>query len=367
MPLLPPPFPGPLTAERCPLRTPDDVAHMLQLHALGWGVKRIARELGCAKNTVNKYVTQGAWRAAAPVARVGVLDALQPWMAACFHQHHGHADVVRQALQREHQLTVRFETRPGEQLQIDFGERTVVIAGVPERVYCFVATLGYSRRLHVRVFLHSRQTAWLEGLESTFTAFGGVPETVRLDNAKALVLRHVVATREVTFHPRLLAFAQHWGFRPIACAPYRAQTKGNDERGVGYVKHNALAGHTFESFAARASFLPTREWMRRVQVDGTIELHRNWYSVPWRYLRATVRGHQHGERVTITYGAAIIAAHQVAVGTRVRRVDPAHLVGITARAQGEASAERVLPAATLLRPLAAYGEAAGETPCGIAA
>lgn len=98
---LPPPFPGPLAVERSALRTPDDVDRMLQLHALGWGVKRIARELGCAKNTVKQYVTQGDWRPAAPVVRVGVLDALQPWLAACFHQHHGNADVVRQALRRE--------------------------------------------------------------------------------------------------------------------------------------------------------------------------------------------------------------------------------------------------------------------------
>ena len=97
---LPPPFPGPLTVERSALRTPDDVDRMLQLHALGWGVKRIARELGCAKNTVKKYVTQGDWRPASPVVRVGVLDALQPWLTACFHQHHGNADVVRQALLR---------------------------------------------------------------------------------------------------------------------------------------------------------------------------------------------------------------------------------------------------------------------------
>jgi transposase len=428
-----PPFPGPLTAERSPLRTPDDVARMLQLHALGWGVKRIARELGCAKNTVKRYLAQGAWRPPAPPARVGVLDALQPWLAACFHQHHGNADVVRQALQREHQLTVslrtveravaplrqalraaaratvRFETRPGEQLQIDFGERTVEIAGVKERVYVFVATLGYSRRVHVRVFSHARQTAWLEGLESTFAAFGGVPETVLLDNAKALVLRHVVATREVTFHPRLLAFAQHWGVRPIACAPYRAQTKGKDERGVGYVKHNALAGHAFDSFAAleahldawtrevadvrvhgttgeapilrftrdeaatlaplaaRASFQPMREWWRRVQVDCTIELHRNWYSVPWRYLGETVRVQQQGERVTVHYGAAVIAEHLVVVGTRVRRVDPAHLVGITARTRLAIGAEPPPVTASLLRPLTEYAVAVGELPCGAAA
>ena len=124
---------------------------------------------------------------------------------------------------------------------------------------------------------------------------------------------------------------------------------------------------TLTPLASRASFQPTREWMRRVQVDCTIELHRNWYSVPWRFLGETVRVQQHGERVTITYGAAIIADHHVAVGTRVRRVDPAHLIGITARTQSETSVERQRPAATLLRPLTEYGEAAGETPCEIAA
>ncbi len=72
--------------------------------------------------------------------------------------------------------------------------------------------------------------------------------------------------------------------------------------------------------------------MRGVQFDGTTEHHRNWYSIPWRYLGETVRVQHHGEREMTTYGAAIIADHPVAVGTRLRRVDPAHLVGIIARA-----------------------------------
>jgi transposase len=53
--------------------------------------------------------------------------------------------------------SVRFETRPGEQMQIDFGERRIEIGGVPTRVPLFVATLGYSRRLHVRAFGHDQR------------------------------------------------------------------------------------------------------------------------------------------------------------------------------------------------------------------
>ena len=91
-----------------------------------------------------------------------------------------------------------------------------------------MATLGYSRRPHVRAFRHERQAAWFEGMESAFRTFGGVPAEVLLDNARALVERHDAATREVVFNAKLQAFAKHWGFRPRACAPYRARTKGKD-------------------------------------------------------------------------------------------------------------------------------------------
>ena len=72
------------------------------------------------------------------------------------------------------------------------------------------------------------------------------------------------------FNAELLAFARHWGFRPRACAPYRARTKGKDERGVGYVKRNAIAGRSFASFAALEAHLDA--WMREVadvRIHGT--------------------------------------------------------------------------------------------------
>ena len=48
----------------------------------------------------------------------------------------------RQELRAEALATVRFETPPGKQLQIDFGERLVEIDGRKVKVFLFVATLG---------------------------------------------------------------------------------------------------------------------------------------------------------------------------------------------------------------------------------
>jgi transposase len=211
---------------------------------------------------------------------------LADWLSATFNQHRGNADVVRQELERQHGIvvslrtveravqplrqalraearaTVRFETPPGKQLQIDFGEIRSEIGGERVRVYLFVATLGYSRRCYTQAFRHERQSAWLDGIEGAFHHFGGLPEEILLDNARALVTNHDKATREVTFNERLHAFARYWNVVPKACAPYRARTKGKDERGVGYAKHNAIAGHSFPSWAALEGHL--LHWMRAV-------------------------------------------------------------------------------------------------------
>jgi hypothetical protein len=52
---------------------------------------------------------------------------------------------------------------------------------------------------------------------------------------------------EPVYNPRFLAFAAHYGFRPVACRPRRAQTKGKVERPFGYVESSLLGGRTFRS------------------------------------------------------------------------------------------------------------------------
>ncbi|MFC5505215.1 helix-turn-helix domain-containing protein, partial [Bosea massiliensis] len=163
------------------MKTPDDVSAMVRLKGLGWGAKRIAAELGCSKNTVKRWLRYGDWRPCVTPSRSKKLDGLSDWLAERFRRHRGNADVIRQELAQEKDIhvslrtvertvaplrrelvaearaTVRFETPPGEQLQIDFGERRVEIGGVATKVFFFVATLGYSRRLHVRAFGHEKQ------------------------------------------------------------------------------------------------------------------------------------------------------------------------------------------------------------------
>ena len=174
------------------MKTPDDVAAMLRLKSLGWGAKRIARELGCSHHTVKGYVAAGGVRPFKSPQRAKLLDGHEDWLRDRFIRHRGNADVVRQDLKSEKGLavsrrtlqralqpyrqalkaaalaTVRFETAPGRQLQIDFGERLVEIGGSQVKAFVFVATLGYSRRLHVRAFRSERQEHWFAGLESAF-------------------------------------------------------------------------------------------------------------------------------------------------------------------------------------------------------
>ena len=94
---------------------------------------------------------------------------------------------LRQELAAAALATVRFETPPGRQLQIDFGQRRIAVEGCERgKVYLFVATLGYSRRVYAQAFQHERQSAWLEGIEGAFRHFGGLPGELLLDNATSL-------------------------------------------------------------------------------------------------------------------------------------------------------------------------------------
>ena len=377
-----------------PMVEPEIVRQMRDLASRGWGSKRISGELGVARNTVRRYLRSGAAAEEQhrPRARrldeAGVVEAIRLFEGAA----EGNAVVVRDLLGEQGIIasartvqravaerrrvrhaaqvaSVRFETEPGQQMQVDFGQKRVWIAGEWVRVFVLVAVLSYSRRLYVRAFLSERQDDWREGIAAAFEHFGGTPRTVLGDNARALVVAHNREAQTVLFHPAYLAFCRDWGVEPRACKPYRARTKGKCESGVKYVKRNALAGRKFGSFAKleahlqtwmmevdervhgtthepprvrfvrdeRAALqplpsrpLPYREQVlrRRVAHDALIDIDTVRYSVPHRLVRDVVEVRVGVDQVRIFRGTDLVATHHRCREPHASVVDPAHYEGL---------------------------------------
>ena len=171
------------------------------------------------------------------------------------------------------EATVRFETPPGQQAQVDFGQRKVWIGEGYVAAHLFVCTLGYSRRTYTYGFPHERLSAYLAGHEQAFQHFDGVPLQVVLDNPKTAVLHH--GRDAVVWHPTYADFASYYGFRAWACAPHRPETKGKVESGVKYVKRNALAGKRFRSWAHLNDWL--LEWATTI---ADVRVHGTTHAVP---------------------------------------------------------------------------------------
>lgn len=150
---------------------------------------------------------------------------------------------------RPGRATVRFETQPGQQLQSDWGEVIVEIAGQSTKVHFIVNELGYSRRFHFWCTDSEDAEHTYEGLIRSFEYLGGVTEEVLVDNQKCAVLEYPSQGKPY-FNERFVDLAGHYGFTPRACRPYRARTKGKDERMVGYIKGNFFVRYrSFESWA----------------------------------------------------------------------------------------------------------------------
>ncbi|MEZ4404579.1 MAG: IS21 family transposase [Kofleriaceae bacterium] len=403
---------------------PEIVERIRLLQQLRWGSKRIARELGIARNSVRRYLRGGAAAEVQARPNARTLDTDQVTLARELLDGAaaGNAVVVqrllaerqidvplrtlqrtlephRQARRAAALATVRFETPPGAQLQIDFGEKWVVIGGVRTRVYVFVGVLGYSRRIFVRASLSQRQDDWREGLAAAFRTFGGVTRKILIDRAGALVIGQERETGTARIHPAFAAFCKDWGVEVTACRPYRARTKGKTESGVGYVKHNAIAGRAFDSFAAleahlaqwmteadrrvhgttheqpcvrferaeRAALQPLpaaplrvreRRLQRRVATDCFVDIDTVRYSVPHALVRRHVEVVVGDVEVVIYDGRVEVARHRRSTEPHQRVMNPRHLDGLYRRRHDDAPAE----CSPLTRSLDVYAEAVGGAP-----
>lgn len=132
--------------------------------------------------------------------------------------------------------TVRFETLPGYQAQVDFGKANVKFLSGVERVELLVFLLGFSRWRRTVVCPDETRQSLMAGLSDSFLQISGVCQELLLDNMKPVVTRPRSADEPAVLTDEWLRFCAHYGTTTRACWPYRAQTKGKVERPIGVVK-----------------------------------------------------------------------------------------------------------------------------------
>jgi transposase len=120
------------------------------------------------------------------------------------------------------EATSRFETPPGKQGQVDWGQCWTVIGGKHSKAHLFVMTLGYSRKFFSKGTNNEKLSTFINCHREAFDHFGGLPHEVVYDNAKSVVVSRDFEGRHIQWNPTFWDFSQYYGFRPWAHRPYRA-------------------------------------------------------------------------------------------------------------------------------------------------
>ena len=128
----------------------------------------------------------------------------------------------------------RFETGPGEQLQVDWKECLSIRLADGETVEfnVFSATLGYSR-MHFFEFSYGKgEEDFLRCLIRVLERMGGMPREVLTDNMAAVVSCDGKSRRK---HARILQFERDLGLKIKLCRVRSPETKGKVESSNRFV------------------------------------------------------------------------------------------------------------------------------------
>lgn len=272
---------------------------IVQRHQAGASTHRIARELQVARTTVRRVLgrlagersgTTSASPLRQPSPRPSLLDKQEAFIRQLL-ERYPHMTAVRvheelrargvtisytMVRERVRQLrarpakepVVRFETGPAAQAQMDFSTYDIDFTEEGRRrVYLFSYVLSYSRRAYMRFVETQDFATTIREHVRAFEYFQGVAAVCLYDNMKVVVLRH--DEDGPLYNPRFLAFATHYGYKPWACLPRRARTKGKAERRFDFVEKNLLNGRTFCNLAHLNDV--TAWWLTQV---ADVRLHR---------------------------------------------------------------------------------------------
>lgn len=161
--------------------------------------------------------------------------------------------------------TIRFETIPGEQAQVDWAylgefydqDKKKII-----KLCCFLMVLGYSRMKFIHFFESDDSHNFLKGHNLAFKFFGGYTREILYDNLKSVVLKRAFKQTDSEFNKEFLEFSGFYGFKAILAQPYRPQTKGKVENTVRFVRENFYNGREFRTLEEINQ--KALEWLNKV-------------------------------------------------------------------------------------------------------
>jgi transposase len=272
--------------------------------------------------------------------------------------------------------------RPGDTMEVDFGEAWVELDGAPHKVKFLVATLPCSNVYFAKAYRVERLECLLDGIAEAFRYFGGVPRRVVLDNT-SLAVKRVLKGREREETDAFHAFRGVYAFHADFCAPAKGNEKGSVETGVRYVRNaafrprpklacldelNALLLRELEAdldarlvaggrtvrhaWQAEKEHLrplphhppaPCRTLPRVADKYGHVRVDRNMYSVPIEHAYRDVWAKVFADRVEIAVKDRVVARHERCFGEGCSVLDPLHVLPLLEKKH------RAVPEATALR------------------
>jgi transposase len=234
----------------------------------GLSQRKIARKLGISRNTVKKYLENPELSEARGRIRErkSLLDPygdnIQAWLeedmdytAVWIYDRlsamgfAGSYEIVKRKVaklkaERQKIAYMRFETEPGYQGQVDFGEFQVERPdGSVKKLYLFSMILGYSRGMYGELIERCDLPTFLDCHIRAFEYFGGVPEEILYDRMRNVYIGKIAGKHK--FNDTLTGFALHYGFKPQVAPAYAAWVKGKVERPYSFIREGFWRGYGF--------------------------------------------------------------------------------------------------------------------------
>lgn len=375
------------------MKTTEEWFEMREKYLQGVSISQIAREEGVDRKTARKYaLSPTPPKRRKRKKRGSKLDPYKPYIKKRLKRWNLSAQKLFEEIQERGytggytlvktfvrpikrdtatQAEIRYETKPGEQAQVDwFDFGPIEVDGKRKRLWCFSMIMGYSRTRFVTYTTDAKTTTFIKCHSEAFRYFGGYPTTILYDNTKNVVLKRALKSSDSTWNPLYEDFFSYYGFTPRLCRPGKrgAKTKGKIERTGQYIRGNFFMGLEFDSITdlnhkalawcnkvnakvhgttyeipfermkteiselnpidARPPYQIVVTECRKISRDCYISYLANKYSVPWQYAGREAKLLITDGTMAVEVGGEIVCTHTIVEGRHRRIRVKAHFEGL---------------------------------------